>query len=1485
VGRQVDLRWLAWHWRRARHGHGSVVAISGLPGIGRTRLAAEAAAVALADGAAVYYARADGELEPASGPALIVVDDVDDAPPARARALLTTLSPGIEQHLVVLTHKTPVPVSVARQVGRVVPAERRRELGPIDGEAVRQIAQLYLDRSTDDVPVQLLLEESDGIPAAVHRVASQWARSAAARRLGESARRTSRERRDLRAAEADLIGDVASLEVARERSRLFVEVDEGIPDPAEHSITVCPYKGLAAFEAADAPYYFGRERLIAELIARMVGSAFIGLVGASGSGKSSALQAGLLPELSNGVLPGSDQWTQVLLRPGEHPMRELQLALHRDLPVGPSRDADVADSLGAALERMGPSQRLLLVVDQFEEIFAPVVDDAERLAFITCITEPRAGMKVLVAVRADQYERCAAYPRLARLLGADQVLVGPLGADELAAIIRHPAERVGLSVEPDLVDTLVADVGAEPGGLPLLSTALLELWEARVGTTLAMAAYRTSGGVQGAVARLAEGAYGRLDQEQQTLARAILLRLAGEDDRGSVVRRRVRLAELDASDNPEVTEVLRHLTAARLVTAGDGHVEVAHEALVREWPRLRGWIDEDGEGRRVRLHLTASARGWDEGGREDGDLYRGARLAATLDWSAEHAVELNAIERAFVEAGRAAAERDAVRQQRTNRWLRSLLAGVAAFLILAVGAGGIAVLQAQRAEDQRALAESEASRAAREERRAEDQADLARSRELAASAIATLDDDPSLSKLLALASASIADPPLESISALHQAISEDHVKARYVWPEDRDVQELWTDVDPTGRYLVAGGSSGAPNYYMEVFDLVAREVAWSWEVPPDVAIDTPTFSPSGDTIAAGLVWDPWVGQSDREDVRGHLGAVIWDGETGAVRDRFDLGPCGGLVQGVSDGHLLVRTFTDSPADCYHDSAEADTTLERIEIATGAREVVARHIGVLAATISRDGSLVVYEDAGDVVVFDVPSGARRRLFSMADTGQQDLFIRSLNYDGTLLLFGGRPIEVRDVATGEVVGSYDGHAGESWNAEFGADDIVYSTGRDGSLRIWRGRGADELAFLPGVGSGSVSPLSDRQALVANPESRTAAVVDTNARGEIGVIETCPGFVAAFSLHVVAQVAALEVLCDGDTIPSTVLANMSTMALRHTVGGQEGQTLAVSPDGNRFARQEGADPLIGGLTVRDTVTGEILVDLEGLCSWDWSLYVAGMRRVETGDCEPFPATPFPMYLWQVRWAPDGNLIAATDAGFFDGYVAVWDSRTGELVHAFARDQDHPRDRGWGPNDLTFTPDSSRLILGYGGTGARIAISTDTWKIVAEQPAEPGLFGGRFLGFAGFAPDGSLVGVGGFAGQGAGALHWFDADSLETIAGRSRTQVHEAAIKAFAMSSDGRQVATGAADGFVRVWDATTGRLEHEIPFGKSQIQGVAFVDNTHLAVAPQAGDIHVVTIDADELIRIGRQSLSRGFTETECARFGFASACPTLDEMRDG
>jgi hypothetical protein len=216
-------------------------------------------------------------------------------------------------------------------------------------------------------------------------------------------------------------------------------------------------------------------------------------------------------------------------------------------------------------------------------------------------------------------------------------------------------------------DAIVRNVVDEPGGLPLLSTTLLDLWQRRDGRTLLHATYLQVGGVSGAVSRLAEAAYGRLTPSQQVVARAVFLRLASGGSEGApVVRRPAPIGEFDADHQTDAAEVLATLTDSRLLTVSEGTVEISHEALLRDWPRLRGWLEEDAEGRRLREHLSAAAREWD-GSREDpAELDRGARLAAILDWAAAHAVELNELERRFIDASRAAGEQEAERQRRTN---------------------------------------------------------------------------------------------------------------------------------------------------------------------------------------------------------------------------------------------------------------------------------------------------------------------------------------------------------------------------------------------------------------------------------------------------------------------------------------------------------------------------------------------------------------------------------------------------------------------------------------------------------------------------------------------------------------------------------------------------------------------------------------------------------------------------------------------------
>ena len=297
----------------------------------------------------------------------------------------------------------------------------------------------------------------------------------ASRLLAEAASRAASGRSDLSEAEAELAGKVIGLQLAREQARAL----SATPTPTRLAAQgVCPFKGLASFEPADADYFFGRERLIAELVARLVGASFLGIVGPSGSGKSSVLRAGLLPAVAGGVLPGSERWRRMLIRPGERPLNELR----RMLASG------ATDPVAEALDALTADERILIAVDQLEELFTACTDEAQRSAFVDLLAraaaDPQGRAVVTVAVRADFYGRFAAFPRLAELLGANHVLVGPMQASELRRAIELPASRVGLRVEPELMDTLVDDVEGEPGALPLLSTALLELWQKRQDNTL-----------------------------------------------------------------------------------------------------------------------------------------------------------------------------------------------------------------------------------------------------------------------------------------------------------------------------------------------------------------------------------------------------------------------------------------------------------------------------------------------------------------------------------------------------------------------------------------------------------------------------------------------------------------------------------------------------------------------------------------------------------------------------------------------------------------------------------------------------------------------------------------------------------------------------------------------------------------------------------------------------------------------------------------
>jgi DNA-binding SARP family transcriptional activator len=477
-----------------------------------------------------------------------------------------------------------------------------------------------------------------------------------------------------------------------------------------------PYKGLQSFDECDADLFFGRELAVARLFGRLSTDHVLAVVGASGSGKSSVVRAGLVPAWRDrsDSPPGSERPSTVLvLTPTSRPLESLATCLTR-AATSLSTTARLVEELerdarGLRLylrRDFPPSGRVLLVIDQLEELFTLCHDNFEREAFIDNVLGAVDGsIDLVVALRADFYANCAQYPSLRDALAQHQEYLGPMSSDELRRAIETPAHAAQWELEDGLVELLLRDVGEEPGGLPLLSHALLETWRRREGRRLTLRAYTASGGVQRAIAQTAEGVFSeQLSPEGQIIARKIFVELTELGENTQDTRRRARIDELlpPQADRASLCVMLNALADARLVTVGPETAEVAHEALIREWPRLRAWLDEDRAWLRAHRQLGEAAAEWERQAGDQDALYRGARLAQALEWRAEHAADLSALEHQFVEAsrelaGREAAEREAQRrrelelERRNAGRLRLRAVYLGAAFVLALTMAGVAL--------------------------------------------------------------------------------------------------------------------------------------------------------------------------------------------------------------------------------------------------------------------------------------------------------------------------------------------------------------------------------------------------------------------------------------------------------------------------------------------------------------------------------------------------------------------------------------------------------------------------------------------------------------------------------------------------------------------------------------------------------------------------------------------------------------------------
>ncbi len=510
-----------------------------------------------------------------------------------------------------------------------------------------------------------------------------------------------------------------------------------------------------------------------------------------------------------------------------------------------------------------------------------------------------------------------------------------------------------------------------------------------------------------------------------------------------------------------------------------------------------------------------------------------------------------------------------------------------------------------------------------------------------------------------------------------------------------------------------------------------------------------------------------------------------------------------------------------------------------------------------------------------MVVDVKTGKRVFQLALDPKYGGNPYAARLNHDGTLLLYGDGPTLVYDLAFGSArpIAQLPSPGGGSGWAEFDrTGETVYETETGGTLRRLDPRTGEVLATWPAYGNGRPSVAADgRTVLVSNLLSATAVLLDSGIRGDLWQVQTCQGAVSAGSLHVRDGLAVFMEDCDvpggGGLTQIVDLQDRTVVASRPVVDTQD---VAISPDGRSFVGQEflKGPNLSGPLQVADLRTGSLVVELQGLCRYNDSLSAVPEQQP---PCKTFPQTPFPFWTENVQWSPDGTMIAATDYG---GYLAVWDAHDGRLIHTAPFDPDH---RAW---KVIFTPDSKRLMVSEFETGRVETWSTETWKLVTTTQLDPSVVGDvAGMGFVGFTPDGSTLLAVNVLVRGGKPLLWLDANTLQIR--KSVPDAYTGAAKSTALSPDGSLIAIGASDGILRVWDTQTGALRQQMEF-RSQVQGVAFIDNKHLAVTPEPGGLLIMTVDPVELADAVRASLTRSFTATECKTYGI-DPCPTLDQMR--
>jgi len=1127
-----------------------------------------------------------------------------------------------------------------------------------------------------------------------------------------------------------------------------------------------PYKGLRAFEEADASDFFGREALTEHLVERLASTRFLAVVGPSGSGKSSVVRAGLVPALRAGALDGSEGWRIVQMFPGAYPLEELEAALLRSAEDAPAslieQLEDGERGLVRALKRVLPDDgtEFVLVLDQLEEVFTLVDDEEWRVHFLAilerAVGDPHSRLRVVTTLRADFYDRPLLYSGFAELLRDYVEALVPLTADEFERAIARPAERAGVTFEPGLLAELVADVANEPGALPLLQYALTELYERREGNVMTRDAYRAIGGVSGALAGRAEELYDGLGETAQEAARQLFLRLVTLGEGSEDTRRRVDRTELGALevDQDALEEALDVFGSSRLLSfdrdprTGTGTVEVAHEALLREWGRLRRWIDTARDQLRLHRRLATGAREWAEADREPSFLLRGSQLAQYDALADESRIALTEDEREFVTASREAARDELRRQQRANRRLKALLAAAGVLLVVAVVAGIVALEQRSSAQHQ---------------------ATVALARELGARAVV----EPRLDRamLLATEGVNLQNSPETQGTLLSTLLRSPAAISTFSSPITDRPQQI--SLSPDGRTLAVVENSD----FMRFYDTRTRRE----RVPalPNALHDAPTFSRDGKIVVLFRAKGPRPAPQHLEilDAR-TLRHLRWL----PTQTLFQTSPSGyqsPLLLSADDRHAYFAwTLTDQSGT--HD---VRTYVDEWNLGTGAlRSAAVNARGMFAARLA-GGTLELVTD-NRVLILDARSLEVRSSRTIRLPASSAIGLGALSPDGTQLAFGlpSGAVSFIDLQSGRVsVGSGETGAGVQGLGYSPTGHVMLSTDENGHVTVWNPRTAQVVETFTGH--------EDRVlGLTFSADGRTAYTCSLDGAIFAWDLSNTRRFGRSFAFKV-ADDSALPV---PGTPPLAVSGDSRSFAMRLQALQVGVFSVSTLKQESAFTVPVHAEPP----NAVDALAWSPRAPLVAVAPSDGSLQLWNVaqkpRLVRTLHGSPDPK--YALFASEIVFSPDGSRVF--EGGFEhkphtdDGVAAAWRVSDGKLLWRI----DLPKSS---TDAVAISEDGQTLALseetGDGKNHTQI-VNASTGKV--ERSVSP-------LGdviAAGFAADGTLE-----TGVYEGIVQ-----SWNTRTGKEEGRpllADPAPVSSIAFEPGTDTFATGGGSGgFVKLWDAKT-------------------------------------------------------------------------------